>query len=113
MSNVNNIIKDTNIKVEPVYKAQTEAFGVFDYPFLIDSIKSINTLNFLDIGTGDGTFLINLAQKVTNVFFHGIDLNEHLIEQANIHLENCSSNISFSLNHFGVDNTDSEYDFIW
>lgn len=112
MSNINEIIKDSSINVEPIYKVQTDAFGVFDYPFLINTIKNHNITNFLDVGTGDGMFLIKLAQEVNNVIFHGIDINKYLIDKSKAINNRLGLNINFSQAHFGVDKLKSNYDLI-
>ena len=63
MSRVTKAITDTKIQVESIYKAQVDAFGSLDYPFLTNIINQSNVSRILDIGTGEGSFLIGLANR--------------------------------------------------
>lgn len=112
MSRVNKVITDTTIKVEPIYKAQSDAYGIFDYPFLIEMINNNNVSRVLDIGTGEGSFLIGLAQKTIGVQFDAIDLNKDLIEIGKSNNERLRLNINFTQANFGENYTESDYDLI-
>jgi 2-polyprenyl-3-methyl-5-hydroxy-6-metoxy-1,4-benzoquinol methylase len=48
--------------------------------FSKDGLLETNTI--LDIGTGNGVFLEKLAEKHPNKKFYGIDIQEHLIDEA-------------------------------
>lgn len=112
MSQVNKAITDSKIEVASVYKAQSEAFGLFDFPFLIDMINKNNTSSVLDIGTGEGSFLIGLAQRVKNVQFDAIDLNENLVEIGKSNNKHMGLNINFMHANFGENFSQSNYDLI-
>jgi ubiquinone/menaquinone biosynthesis C-methylase UbiE len=112
MTQVNKAITDTKIQVEPIYKAQSDAFGFFDYPFLIDMINKNNVSRILDVGTGEGSFLIGLAQRTKNIQFDGIDLNENLVEIGKFNNKQLGLNINFSHANFGESYAESNYDLI-
>jgi 2-polyprenyl-3-methyl-5-hydroxy-6-metoxy-1,4-benzoquinol methylase len=112
MSQVNKAITDTTIQVEPIYKAQSDAFGFFDYPFLIDVINTNNVSRVLDIGTGEGSFVIGLAQRANGIQFDAIDLNENLIEIGKSNNKRLGLNINFEHANFGGNYTESNYDLI-
>jgi|GEM_PF-5345774 len=48
MSQVTKAITDTKIQVEQIYKAQVDAFGSLDYPFLTNIITQNNTSKVLE-----------------------------------------------------------------
>jgi len=112
MSQVNDAITDTKIQVEPIYKAQSDAFGFFDYPFLLDMINQNHSSKILDIGTGEGSFLIGLAQRTLNIKFDAIDLNEGLVEIAKSNSRLLGVNINFQHANFGENYTEANYDLI-
>lgn len=112
MSQVNKTITDGRIPVAPVYEAQSEAFGFFDFPFLMDMINKNNASKVLDIGTGEGSFLIGLAQRVKNVQFDAIDLNENLVEIGKSNNNHMGLDINFMPANFGEDFLLSNYDLI-
>ena len=82
MSQVNRSITDTKIQVEQIYKAQSDAFGLFDYPFLLDIINKNHSSKILDTGLRRVT-LIGLAQRTKDIKFDAIDLNEISWKSAN------------------------------
>lgn len=112
MSQVTNAITDTKIHVEPVYKAQVAAFGPLDYPFLTRIISQNNVRKVLDVGTGEGSFLIGLASKTKSITFDAIDLNEDLIEKAKLNNTQAGININFQHANFGENFVESNYDLI-
>jgi len=112
MSQVNKAIIDINVQVAPVYKAQLDAFGVLDYPFLLDIINKNGLSKVLDVGTGEGSFLIGLAQRTTNVAFDAIDLNKNLVEIGKANNEILGLGINFQHANFGENYAESNYDLI-
>lgn len=112
MSKVIDAIRDTTIEVESVYKAQSEAFGLLDYSFLLDIINKNHSRKILDVGTGDGSFLLNLAEKAPHVKFDAIDLNKNLIETGIANCKKLGFNINFQHANFGENYTGSNYDLI-
>lgn len=112
MSQVNKAIIDINIQVEPVYKAQSDAFGVLDYPFLLDIINKNGLSRVLDVGTGEGSFLIGLAQKTQNIRFDAIDLNKNLVEIGKSNNRVLGLDINFQHANFGENYAESNYDLI-
>lgn len=108
----NGAIVDPRIQVQPVYRAQTNAFGPLDYPFLIDIARQTNATRILDIGTGEGTFLLGLAQRVQGAAFDAIDLNRRLVETAKSNCEKLGLHINFQHATFGDQYVKSDYDLI-
>ncbi|MEM0967295.1 MAG: class I SAM-dependent methyltransferase [Verrucomicrobiota bacterium] len=112
MTHVNEAIKDPNLDVGPVYEIQTKAFGVFDYPFLTEMITKGGGKRVLDVGTGEGSFLIGLARRCSGSFFQGIDINEKLIEKGKANSARLGVSVDFSSLQFGVDPVGSDFDLI-
>jgi ubiquinone/menaquinone biosynthesis C-methylase UbiE len=112
MSQVTRAITDAEIQVEPIYKAQMDAFGLLDYPFLTKIINQNNIRRILDVGTGEGSFLIGLASKTESVTFDAIDLNEKLVEMAKLNSRQAGLSINFQHAVFGVNYPQSNYDLI-
>lgn len=112
MSQVIKAITDTKIQVEPIYKAQVDAFGSLDYPFLTKLITQTHACKILDIGTGEGSFLIGLASKTKGITFDAIDLNENLIEIAKLNSRQAGDNINFQCANFGLNYSEFNYDLI-
>lgn len=112
MVSVNNAITNEEVKVEDVYKAQNDAFGFIDYPYLINLIHQKSSKRVLDIGTGEGSFILGLASKIQQVEFDAIDLNENLIEIAKKNNQLLGLNVNFYNATFGDDFDQSNYDLI-
>jgi 2-polyprenyl-3-methyl-5-hydroxy-6-metoxy-1,4-benzoquinol methylase len=112
MNQVNKAIRDLQIQVEPTYKAQIAAFGPLDYPLLTNLIKTHNITRVLDVGTGEGSFLIGLANRTENIAFDAIDLNKNLISIAKFRNEEAKLNIDFQQANFGVNYSEANYDLI-
>ncbi|MBF0106465.1 MAG: methyltransferase domain-containing protein [Deltaproteobacteria bacterium] len=65
-------------------RTQNKAYGIFDVPFLVRLIEAHkNIKSALDIGTGDGSFALEIAQKLPAVNFLAVDVNANIISQAN------------------------------
>jgi ubiquinone/menaquinone biosynthesis C-methylase UbiE len=112
MSQVTKAIQDTKIQVESSYKAQIGAFGPFDYPLLTAIIDKHKVRRLLDIGTGEGSFLIELAKRTKDVTFDAIDLNKNLIEIGKLKNKQLGLNINFQNANFGKNFPGSHYDLI-
>ena len=80
MSKVNKVIFEINKQVEPCYKAQNNAFGPLNYLFLCNLITKHKVKNILDVGTGEGSFVSELAKRNKNVRFEAVDINPDLID---------------------------------
>ncbi len=112
MNQMNNAITDTKIQIESVYRAQIDAFGIFDFPFLINILNRHNVETVLDIGTGEGSFLIELAKNTNHIAFDAIDVNENLIEMAKAKCQKSKLDINFFQANFGTTILESTYDLI-
>ena len=65
------------------YKVQNNAYGVLDRPFLNGILAEHSDIkNVLDIGTGEGSFILPIAKQNPDISFTCIDLNEELIRRA-------------------------------
>lgn len=67
---------------ENILKAQTETYGVFEIEYLSSLIKQFDVKSVLDIGTGDGSFLLELAKRFKGLQFVGIDHNDSFLNRA-------------------------------
>lgn len=65
-----------------ILKTQAETYGVYEMDFLSTIIKNNGIKSVLDIGTGEGSFLLSLANKLPDVNFVGIDHNEDFLKRA-------------------------------
>jgi ubiquinone/menaquinone biosynthesis C-methylase UbiE len=112
MSQVTKAIQDTKIQVESSYKAQIDTFGPFDYPLLTAIIAKYNVRRILDVGTGEGSFLIGLAKRTKDVTFDAVDLNKSLIEIGKLNNKRSGLNINFQHANFGENFSGRNYDLI-
>lgn len=97
------------------YRVQNDAYGVLDRPFLntiLTNHPEIKTV--LDIGTGEGSFILPIAMKNPGVSFTCIDINEELIKRASISAKSKSvDNIDFRVATFDEEYTSDPYDLIF
>lgn len=82
MKHVNKAITDLNDIVNPCYEAQNPAFGPINIPFLVQLICQQRAKKILDVGTGEGSFLLHLAKQVPQTKFEAAETNEQLIKLA-------------------------------
>ncbi|MBU0505573.1 MAG: class I SAM-dependent methyltransferase [bacterium] len=109
MTQVNKVIFDINKLVEPCYKAQNKAFGPIDFPYIKELFAKHKIKNVLDVGTGEGSFILELANQTKGVKFDAVDINPDLIEIAkkrkgniNVTFENAHFNSAFSGNNYDL-----------
>lgn len=95
-----------------VYSAQNQVFGQMDYPFLTEIIERHGVKRILDVGTGDGSFLLGLAQRLPSLEYDGIDLNESLIVRANENNRNLGLSVNFRHANFKQGFTNERYDLL-
>ncbi len=62
--------------------AQTESLGMVETPIVEDLLKKGKCRTVLDIGCGEGSFLLQMAQRVKGARFLGIDHNELAVDDA-------------------------------
>jgi ubiquinone/menaquinone biosynthesis C-methylase UbiE len=65
-----------------VLETQTEAYGYIDIPVLSHELRQYRGGNVLDIGSGDGSFLLQLAEQNTHLNFVGIEHNPEFFNKA-------------------------------
>jgi ubiquinone/menaquinone biosynthesis C-methylase UbiE len=63
-------------------QAQTRASGFAELPTVVGILNERECRDVLDVGTGEGSFLIEVARKAEAARFLGIDHNAFAIEQA-------------------------------
>ncbi|MCX6561601.1 MAG: methyltransferase domain-containing protein [Candidatus Aminicenantes bacterium] len=68
--------------VGTVLKAQTASLGRVEIPVVADLLKKSGARSALDIGCGEGAFLLRLAREARGVRFLGLDHNEMAIRDA-------------------------------
>lgn len=112
MVEVNDAITNPQVDVEPIYKAQNAAFGPTDYPFLLEILRRTRARRVLDIGTGEGSFVIGLAQQMPDVSYDAIDLNGKLINIAAARAAALALPIQFRHDCFDHSYADSGYDLV-
>ncbi len=68
--------------IKKVLVAQTESLGVLEAPVVEDLLRKHRCRTVLDIGCGEGSFLLRLARRLKGVRFLGIDHSEFAINDA-------------------------------
>ncbi len=58
---------------------QTEIYGAVDVPLLQDKLVREGARDVLDVGIGDGSFLMKLAEATPEIRYLGLEQNEELI----------------------------------
>ena len=99
--------------LKKVLVAQTESLGMVELPIVEDLLKKHRCRTVLDIGCGEGSFLLQLARRLKGADFLGIDHNELAVEDARQKLRGRSRrNVTFQTAFFdpGFDRT--KYDAI-
>lgn len=104
---------DTSVLLSYILKVQVDAYGIFEIERLSKIIADNNVKKVLDIGTGNGYFLIKLVSDNRNVEFCGIDGNGHFLDEAkSLKKESNLNNVTFSEAVFNSDFPNDEYDLI-
>jgi ubiquinone/menaquinone biosynthesis C-methylase UbiE len=68
--------------IKRVLVAQTESLGHLEAPIVVNLLKERSCRSVLDIGCGEGSFLLKIASAIKNAQFLGIDQNELAIGDA-------------------------------
>jgi ubiquinone/menaquinone biosynthesis C-methylase UbiE len=92
---------------------QTRAYGVIDIPFLVDLIKSAHAKTVLDIGTGEGSFVLWLANELPETHFVAIDHNDDLLKLAKKNKADAIQNVEFHTAFFDETFEKKTYDLIF
>ncbi|MCP4727963.1 MAG: class I SAM-dependent methyltransferase [bacterium] len=95
--------------ISQVLEIQTESFGKCDILFLSNELSRYRNGNVLDIGYGDGSFLIKIAGENPDLTFLGIEQNSEFLSMAesklaktnlaNVHLEQNEFNSEYDKTH--------------
>ncbi len=89
-----------------VLVAQTEALGRVETPVVEDLLTRHQSGRVLDVGCGEGSFLVNLARRLRRVRFVGVDHSDLAIRDATLQLAGeAFPNVEFRTAFF-----DSTYD---
>lgn len=88
--------------VDTGLKIQNSAYGILDIPFLLGALDNACANRVLDIGTGEGSFIAEVASARPGIDFLAIDHNEALVQAARNNLSPRSpGNIEFAHGSFG------------
>jgi ubiquinone/menaquinone biosynthesis C-methylase UbiE len=68
--------------IRNVLVAQTESIGMLEIPIVEEMLKRGKSRSVLDIGCGEGSFVLELARRIAGTRFLGIDQNELAISDA-------------------------------
>lgn len=68
--------------IKKVLVAQTESLGMLEAPIVEDLLKKHRCRTVLDIGCGEGSFLLLLARRLKGARFSGIDHSELAVDDA-------------------------------
>ena len=82
---------EQHAKIKTVLVAQTESLGMVEMPIVEDLLKKHRCRTVLDIGCGEGSFLLGLARKLKATHFLGIDHNQRAIDDARRKLRRLSN----------------------
>jgi len=74
--------RDRAEMVARVLEIQTEAYGYLDVPILSRELSRYNGGEALDVGTGDGSFLLKIAERNPALNYRGIEPNAELFAKA-------------------------------
>jgi ubiquinone/menaquinone biosynthesis C-methylase UbiE len=110
----NNDFENPNFAIilERCLTAQNKAFNAFNFSFMSNILSAPTIKKCLDIGTGDGSFVHDLAEYFSNdISFDAVDLNTFLIEKAK--KEHQRNNINYDCCFFDANYPNSNYDVIF
>jgi len=99
--------------IKTVLVAQTESLGRVETPIVEDLLRKSKSRTVLDIGCGEGAFLLQLARGIKGARFLGIDHNELGIADAQRRLRRRSQpNVKFKTAFFDEGFDRDRYDAI-
>ncbi len=91
--------------------AQTNSFGALEMPIVADLLKKHGSRSVLDIGCGEGSFLLRLAKETRGIRYVGIDHSEPIIKDARGKLRRQSvRNVTFKAAFFDRGFEQTKYD---
>lgn len=73
---------EQHVLIKKVLVAQTESLGMLEIPLVADQLTKRRHRTILDIGCGEGSFLLRLAKETRGVRYLGIDHSEPIIADA-------------------------------
>ncbi len=68
--------------IKKVLVAQTKSLGIVEAPIVEDLMKKHRCRTVLDIGCGEGSFLLQMARRLKGVHFLGIDHSQLAVDDA-------------------------------
>jgi len=93
-------LKQTKL-LSATLEAQTRACGFAELPTVVSILNERKCRDVLDVGTGEGSFLIEVARKAKGTRFLGVDHNAFAIEKATARLRRRSmKNVRFETAFF-------------
>lgn len=76
---VSSSLAQVDTKVRNCYGTQIRTFACADELFYRPLIANHDTKNILDVGCGEGSFILNLAKKFPNTNFQGVEILPNLV----------------------------------
>ena len=111
MSNVQDYIYSFSDSVEETYQLQAAVFGPTEYARLQHIFQTYRFKTLLDVGTGEGDFIIKAAPFLGGLEITAIDADEKLIGKARS--KHVPENINFQHAMFNSAYCQKKYDSIF
>ncbi len=102
---------EQHASMKKVLMSQTESFGMLEMPIVTDLLKKGECRTVLDIGCGEGSFLLRLAKETKGLRYVGVDHSETIIKDASHKLQRQSlRNVEFKVAFFDQGFESTKYD---
>lgn len=99
--------------VSDCYETQIRTFGSADLDFLGNLIHTYKIKNILDVGCGEGSFILNFAKSFPKIEIHAVENNASLISECQKHKKQTgNNNVSFQQVLFDDHFPQSSFDMI-
>lgn len=102
---------DTGAVLDYVLNVQNTTLGPFDIRYLSKIIQNNNYKSILDLGTGQGAFILDLVRELKDIRVLGIDQNPDFLNKA-IHAGKDNPNVVFKLGKFDANFPLDKYDLV-
>lgn len=109
---ISQAVLDLQTLVEPCYKAQNKLFGPYDHELLADLIQTHAVKSMLDVGTGGGSFIREVAKLYPHLNIEALDGNALLIQMAQKQSKNKFPNLTFKNQLFDQNYAKKKFDLI-
>lgn len=100
--------------VDNALAAQTRTYGAIDLEEVTRIFNHRNVKSVLDIGTGEGSFILKLATKNPQIAFTCLDQSEISLQKARSNGQDLGSgNVTFQRHFFDSKGVDKKYDCVF